>query len=270
MPRCLWPLLVAAMLVLAGCSKATSNKPLESFVDQDLRKLDKPTKVELRARLAKALPERFLGDTAGAMVPWHLWCHRLADGSPSFILFEGWSIFETPSEYPVVVHFMTPDGQLLGSTEFSIGWRVMLDAVSLRHDPAIGCTIIDAQTSPDIRGPDIRHEFYGVIGNRVGLLRIEAADRNIAVELLDILLGFAIGVNRRRAVDLQRSLGREALPEEQWVVDLRAGLLAEVPRFRRLADSRDTEVSDFAGRVLAELGGGTDAEQGASAEGGGM
>jgi hypothetical protein len=86
---------------------------------------------------------------------------------------------------------------------------------------------------------------------------LDAADRDMTVELLDILLGFAIGVNRRRAVDFRRGFGREAPPEERWVADLRAGLLAELPRFRRLAASPDAEVAGFARRVLAELDAGS-------------
>src|SRR5205823_2156421 len=56
---------------------------------------------------------------------------------------------------------------------------------------------------------------------------LDGADRDMTVELLDIMLGFALGVNRERVVGFQRSLGREAPPEEQWVADLRAALLAE-------------------------------------------
>ena len=88
---------------------------------------------------------------------------------------------------------------------------------------------------------------------------LDRADRDMTVELLDILLGFALGVNRQRAVDFQRSLGRDAPTDEHWVADLRAGLLAEVPRYLRLATSSDEEVADFAGRTLSELGAAPDA-----------
>jgi hypothetical protein len=94
---------------------------------------------------------------------------------------------------------------------------------------------------------------------------LDTADRDMTVELLDILLGFAIGVNRQRAVDFQRSLGRtEVAPEEQWVANLRAALLAELPRFHRLAASPDEDVADFAERIVAELGAGPSAEPGAA------
>lgn len=83
---------------------------------------------------------------------------------------------------------------------------------------------------------------------------LDLADRDMTVELLDILLGFAIGVSRQRSEDFHRSIGRETPPEHQWVADLRAALLAEVPRFRRLAASHVEEIADFAVRTLAELG----------------
>jgi hypothetical protein len=90
---------------------------------------------------------------------------------------------------------------------------------------------------------------------------LDSADRRLAVELLDILLGFALGTNRRRAIAFQRSLGREAIPpEETWVRDLRAALLAELPRFRQLAAADDEEVAGFAERIVAELAAASDAD----------
>ncbi len=78
---------------------------------------------------------------------------------------------------------------------------------------------------------------------------------------MDILLGFAIGVNRQRAEDFQRAMGRlEIAPEESWVANLRAALFKELPRFRRLAVSVDQEVSGFAGRIVSELGVGSGSE----------
>jgi hypothetical protein len=83
---------------------------------------------------------------------------------------------------------------------------------------------------------------------------LDSANRRLSVELLDILLGFAIGTNRQRAVAFQRSLGRKVIqPEEHWVSDLRSALVAELPRFRQLAVGKDEEVADFAEQIIAEL-----------------
>jgi hypothetical protein len=67
-------------------------------------------------------------------------------------------------------------------------------------------------------------------------------------------LGFALGVNRRRSLEFQRSRGRtESVSEEQWIADLRAVLVGELPRFEGLVASSDEEIADFAGRIVAEL-----------------
>jgi len=83
---------------------------------------------------------------------------------------------------------------------------------------------------------------------------LDHADRDIAVELLDILLGFALGVNADRFERFQRSMGRAVPPEEQWVTELRAALLAQVSRFQSLAALRDDDLSGFAAGILDELG----------------
>lgn len=94
----------------------------------------------------------------------------------------------------------------------------------------------------------------------------DGADRDLTIELLDILLGFALGVNRQRVVEFHRSLGLDAPPEERWSAELRARLLAEIPRFRQLAASPDEDIADFACRTLSELGATADAEPDAAIE----
>jgi hypothetical protein len=83
---------------------------------------------------------------------------------------------------------------------------------------------------------------------------LDQADRQISIELLDILQGLALGVNRRRFEDYQRSIGREPPLEESWRTELRAALLAEVPRFQKLAASADEDLAGYVTTILEELG----------------
>ena len=49
---------------------------------------------------------------------------------------------------------------------------------------------------------------------------LDMAGRDMSVELLDIMLGLALGVNRRRLAEFQRSRGRiEIPPEERWIAE---------------------------------------------------
>jgi hypothetical protein len=83
---------------------------------------------------------------------------------------------------------------------------------------------------------------------------LDQADPQISIELLDILQGLALGVNRRRLEHYQRSIGREPPREESWRTELRAALLAEVPRFQKLVASADEDLAGYATTILEELG----------------
>jgi len=83
---------------------------------------------------------------------------------------------------------------------------------------------------------------------------LDSASRGLTVAILDIVLGFALGVNWQRVVEFQRSRGHtEIQPERAWVTDLRAALLAQLPRFEKLASAPDEEIKDFAQRIVSEL-----------------
>jgi hypothetical protein len=83
---------------------------------------------------------------------------------------------------------------------------------------------------------------------------LDTADDVMAVELLDIVLGFAKGVNRKRREKFQQWLGRKEVEEEpSWLAELRALLSAERPRFERLAASENDDIGGFADDILAEL-----------------
>ena len=83
---------------------------------------------------------------------------------------------------------------------------------------------------------------------------LDTADSDLALELLDILLGFAIGVSRWRTVANRRAIGlADPGPDPQWLLDLRASLNAELPRFRTMSNSPDSDVADSANNIIREL-----------------
>jgi hypothetical protein len=86
---------------------------------------------------------------------------------------------------------------------------------------------------------------------------LDGADQELTVEILDILLGFALGTNRQRSVAFQKACGRDVpLPEPEWVAGLRLRLLAQAPRWRKLAEDANEDIADFARRILEELSAG--------------
>ena len=85
---------------------------------------------------------------------------------------------------------------------------------------------------------------------------MQAADESLVYEILDIILGFAKGVNRKRSVDFQKALGRKPQPDPEWVIALRAGLTTERDQFRVLGNHSNADIAESANAVLQELSAG--------------
>jgi hypothetical protein len=85
---------------------------------------------------------------------------------------------------------------------------------------------------------------------------MQAADESLVYEILDIILGFAKGVNRKRYVDFQKALRREPQSDPEWVIALRARLTDERDRFRVLGNHSNADIAESANAVLQELSAG--------------
>jgi hypothetical protein len=83
-----------------------------------------------------------------------------------------------------------------------------------------------------------------------------AADEALVSEILDSILGFAKGVNRKRRLDFLKALGQEPLPDPQWVIALRSLLLNETDRFKILRAHANAEIAESANSILQELSAG--------------
>lgn len=85
---------------------------------------------------------------------------------------------------------------------------------------------------------------------------MQVSDESLVYEILDIILGFAKGVNRKRHGDFQKSLGRAPQPDPEWVIALRAILLDEAQRFRAIHSHSNPEIAELADSILQELSAG--------------
>jgi hypothetical protein len=82
---------------------------------------------------------------------------------------------------------------------------------------------------------------------------MQAANEPLVYEILDIILGFAKGVSRKRHVDFQKALGREPQPDPEWVIALRTRLVNESDRFRMLGTHSNSDIAESANAILQEL-----------------
>jgi hypothetical protein len=145
---------------------------LEPFIGRDLRKLDSKSKAELEHAVSALRPKPDEPASLFGPLPWYLW--RLpAQGKVRFVLFEGQPIFMIPGTSSAAVHLLDEKGAELGCSEFSTGWRIDLISASLHQEPPLELPVIDVRTDPVINGADICRQVYGILENRVTLLRIE-------------------------------------------------------------------------------------------------
>jgi hypothetical protein len=85
---------------------------------------------------------------------------------------------------------------------------------------------------------------------------LECADDALVDEILDMILGFAKGVNRKRYLDFQKCVGRDPMPDPKWVIKLRALLVNEADRFRALGAHPNADIAESANAILQELSAG--------------
>jgi hypothetical protein len=223
---------LAIAVVLLGSSAILywlSRDSLSAFVNQDLRKLDDQPQTALASFLGRFMPEQFPGprkrlnrllaralpadastDHPWAAKPWYLWCHERTDGQPGYILFEGCELIMIPGRSSAAVYFLDADGQHLGGSAFSTGWRIDIEDASFKFDPTLAVMVIEVQTAASINGADITCQTYGILGDRIALLRMEYSDGKLAVN---------------NYYNPSHTIGPEVprLPTEEWESALREG-----------------------------------------------
>jgi len=82
---------------------------------------------------------------------------------------------------------------------------------------------------------------------------LATADELLAPEILDIILGFAKGVNRQRRSEYLAALGRKAYSDPEWVIELRARLGNESGRFTELGSHSNANIAELANSIVQEL-----------------
>ena len=83
---------------------------------------------------------------------------------------------------------------------------------------------------------------------------LDVASEELSVEILDILLGFALGSNRQRSIDFQKACGHSApLSEPEWIAKTRSLLIEQRERFEKLKAHKNPDIKYFSVRILEEI-----------------
>lgn len=200
--RCRKFRVLAVCLLLAAAGGGWwwfTRNPLAEFVDQDLRKLDDGSQTKRQLLLAKFLPAEFVSPKARlqktldrilpeeyrskdifAYEPWHL-RHFNGRAESRLILLQIQQLWIVPGESRAAVHFLSPTGKHLASSDFSTGNRQSVIDAAFRFEPHVNDCVIEIQVSWFRRNPPTRL-IYGIFADRVALIRVEdhkgALERN--------------------------------------------------------------------------------------------
>jgi hypothetical protein len=192
-------LLTVLAVVLAGLFVVWISRPtLDEFVGRDLRKLDEEPQPAWKELLGKIVPAKYINpkarlhrwldsflpekQTSTQIVfvyrPWHLWRYK-EDSEPRFVLLLVQPLVMVPGASRAAIHLLSSTGKHLGGSDFSTGGRRDVMDVSFRFEPLVNDRIIEIQTSWFGRRPADTRLIYGILENRVALIRVEDKDGKV-------------------------------------------------------------------------------------------
>ena len=142
---------------------------LLSFENQDLRKLDQKSRVELQKAINTLVGKR----ENELLIPRLISKIANAQGQISYALIEESPLLTIPGECGIRVHVFSLEGKLLSNSAFSSGWRITLTEMQLKYMPEIGREALEVSSKPVINGRDVAKQYYALIGEKALLVRLE-------------------------------------------------------------------------------------------------
>jgi hypothetical protein len=167
----------AVCTALSSLSLVAAEKlNLNSFANQDLRKADSNRVASLVGFLDSQRTNSGNPREPFAPHPWFVWKLRKPTAAPQFLVFEGQPMFSIPGSSSAAVHVFDVAGRQVSSCTFPTGWRMDLKTARLAEELSLGQEVIEACTEPTRRTQNIpRHQFYGLTGSRIALVRLEGS-----------------------------------------------------------------------------------------------
>lgn len=173
-----------------------------------------------------------------------------------YVLVEGAPLIIIPGESNGRVHLFDAGGKLLDNETFQTGWRITVTGGQLIRDSRIGVPVIELFTGAMINGRDVEHQYYGVLNDRVVLIRLEDS-RGHAIRNISAPNNGLIGPEPpdRTQDEWEKALMSddqvELLQALMWVEELPTNLRSRDSVKRRLNELRGNQNSWI--REAAEL-----------------
>ena len=142
---------------------------LLSFENQDLKKLDQKSRVDLQKAIDNLVGKR----KNELLLPRLVSKISNAQGQIIYALVEESPLLTIPGECGIRVHIFSLEGKLLSSSAFTSGWRITLTEMKFKFMSEIGREVLEVSSEPVINGRDVAKQYYALIGEKVLLIRLE-------------------------------------------------------------------------------------------------
>lgn len=142
---------------------------LLSFENQDLKKLDQKSRVDLQKAIDNLVGKR----KNELLLPRLISKISNAQGQIIYALVEESPLLTIPGECGIRVHIFSLEGKLLSSSAFTSGWRITLTKMKFKFMSEIGREVLEVSSEPVINGRDVAKQYYALIGGKVLLIRLE-------------------------------------------------------------------------------------------------
>ncbi len=83
---------------------------------------------------------------------------------------------------------------------------------------------------------------------------LSSASDKVAVEILEVLVSFAITTDPARMRQFASAVGKRRMPQPEWVGELRKALRTALPRIGEYAAHENSTISELAAMFVEEMG----------------
>jgi hypothetical protein len=151
-------------------------KELSPYEGKNLQQLDDAGVDNLLDLLEKFFPE--YSQSSSISDPYYIWRIYVQKKTLRYVIVDGQQLQVIPGASRACITLFDETGKLIGSDEFTTGWRIDIKDMVKMQDSIIGVPVIVILTRP-FSGRDIARQYYALHNDNTVLVRLENSDGSI-------------------------------------------------------------------------------------------
>jgi hypothetical protein len=146
---------------------------LTAYEGKDLQQLDDVAVDNLLELLEKLFPE--YSQLSSITDPYYVWKVHVQKDSLRYVIVDGEELRIIPGASRAGISLFDEAGKCVGSCEFSTGWRIDIEGMTMMQASIIGVPVIVILTRR-VSGRDIARQYYALDNDNAVLVRLENSD----------------------------------------------------------------------------------------------